>query len=147
MHLCVAVHCFCFNTQQLPVFRQVLNTPKHINGSFSNHCISLTFLALLSEDHTSLPAQNLSGVTGLSFFSAHASSSNPLFLPGLLCWCPSRLFFLCCNKNNRLWSAFSCGITHRHQPPHAIRLSRQTGAFSGGAGAHHVCHLVVVGEN
>lgn len=55
------------------------------------------------------------------------SSSSPLS-PSLVC-CVPVLFFLPLsfslfpNKNNRLWNAFSCGITHRHQPPHAIRLS------------------------
>lgn len=147
MPLCVLVHCFCFITKQLSVFWQVLNPPKHISRPFSNHCISLTLPNLLSEDHTSLPAQNSSGVTGLSFFSPHASAFQIFFLPCLFWRCPSRLFSLCYNKNNRLWSAFSCSITHRHQPPHAIRLSRETGVFSAGAGVHHACHLVVREEN
>lgn len=54
------------------------------------------------------------------------------FYPSCLsCLRPSRLSLpprsFPSNKNNRLWNAFSCGITHRHQPPHAIRLSRRGG--------------------
>lgn len=70
-----------------------------------------------------------------------------LFLSCLFCLCPSPLFLLFSNKNNWLWNAFSCGITHRHQPPHAIRLSRGRGTFNGGGGVSHACHLVLRGQN
>lgn len=35
------------------------------------------------------------------------------------------------NKNNRLWNVFSCSITHRYQPPHAIRLREGEELYQG----------------
>lgn len=132
------------------VSAQVLSTPTTSAGHFLPLYLPVTLPTLLSGDWTaqasptplawchlfSLPPQSPSRFLSLS-----------LFLSCLFCLCPSPLFLLFSNKNNWLWNAFSCGITHRHQPPHAIRLSRGRGTFNGSGGVSHACHLVLRGQN
>lgn len=88
--------------------------------------------------HNASPMSARSGVTGFLFLPPPLlpSSSLHLLFSSLfvLFVCPSPVFLLFSNKNNRLWNTFSCGITHRHQPPHAIRLSRGRGELDGGGG-------------
>lgn len=98
--------------------------------------ISRPFSASVSPSNPSPPScqkigphkphpQRSPGVTRFLSLALSLSSLFFLFVSCLFCLCPSPLFLLFSNKNNRLWNAFSCGITHRHQPPHAIRLSQR----------------------
>ncbi len=101
--------------------------------------ISRPFSASVSPSNPPLPPVRRLDHTSLTRSARLVSLVCPPPIPSfsscLFCLCPSPLFLLFSNKNNRLWNAFSCGITHRHQPPHAIRLSRERGAAGGGGGA------------
>lgn len=125
---------------QVKVKRLDFLPPKHtatLGTVFCLFCLKVhsqihqqTFLSVqISEMLPHLPARLEDWTTQASPTSGHHGFSpfpSPYrcFLPHLLCPCPSRLLLLCSNKNSRLQSAFSCSITHRHPPPHAIRLSR-----------------------
>lgn len=132
------------------VTAQVLSTPTTSADHFLPWYPPVTLPTLLSEDWTAQASP-----TALAWCHSFSLPPKPphispllslsISLSCLFCLCPSPLFLFFSNKNNRLWNAFSCGITHRHQPPHAIRLSRGRGAFSGGA--LPACHLVVWRRN
>lgn len=105
------------------VFAQVLNTTTTSVGHFLPLYLPvIPHRTVLSEDGTAQAwntALSWVSLPPLAFFlrlfspsCLFSSSPSPLFL------------FFSSNKNNRLWNAFSCSITHRHQPPHAIRLRR-----------------------
>lgn len=109
-------------TMCLSVSPQVLNTPSYISRPFS------ASVYLCNPPHPPVRRLDRTSFTNsarlVSLVLASSPSLHLSLLSCLFCLCPSPLFLLFSNKNNRLWNAFSCGITHRHQPPHAIRLSR-----------------------
>lgn len=125
----------CF-TSPLSVSPRVLKTPNYISRPFSAsvYLHNPPHPPVRRLDRTSF-TNTSSLVSPVPPFSALALSSLHLsLLSCLFCLCPSPLFLLFSNKNNRLWNAFSCGITHRHQPPHAISLSRGERAREGSVG-------------
>lgn len=126
----------CF-TSSLSVSPRVLNTPNYISRPFSAsvYLHNPPHPPVRRLDRTSFTNTSSPCVTCPPPPSALALSSLRLsLLSCLFCLCPSPLFLLFSNKNNRLWNAFSCGITHRHQPPHAISLSRGERAREGSVG-------------